>query len=454
EMDLDRVPLREAGMTPSEIMLSESQERMLLVAKEGRQDRVMEIFKKWDLEAAIVGRVTADGHLRVRSGQLVVVDLPAQPLAQEAPVLDRPRKEPAWLAELAQLDLAGIEEPSAAGPILRRLLASPNLCSRRWITEQYDTSVGTNTVLGPGGDAAIIRIKGTSKALALTSDCNPRYCFLDPAQGAALAVAEAALNISCVGGTPLAVSDCLNFGNPERLEIMWQFQQAVSGLGAACRALETPVVSGNVSFYNETEGKGIHPVPTVAMVGLLEEVSRHAGPWARESGDRVLLLGETRDEMGGSEYLAFIHGLERGRPPFLDLRVIRQTGIMVRESVQAGRVRSAHDLSEGGLAVALAEACFGPSGLGMKLHLPSKGLRLDTLLFGESSGRVLLTARPSDVSWLEQRAARAGLPLADLGEVGGDRLHMAVEGTPVVHEPLEELRRVWEEALSLALEVN
>ncbi len=452
ELDLDKVPRRESGMTPYELMLSESQERMLLVARAGREDEVLGIFRKWGLDAEVVGQVTDSGRVRVRSGGAIAVDIPARPLAEESPVYDRPRQEPAWLAELARLDLDGIPEPDDAGQVLERLLASPNLCSRDWIAQQYDTSVRTNTVVGPGGDAAVVRIKGTARGVALTTDCNPRYCFLDPFQGAALAVAEAARNIACAGGEPLAITDCLNFGNPERPEIMWQFERAVAGLGEACRALGTPVVSGNVSFYNETEGKAIFPTPAVGMIGLLTDVRRHGTPWARQAGDRVLLLGGPVGEVGGSEYLSFIHGVERGKPPYLDLAREKAVIDLVRRAVASGQVRSAHDLADGGLAVALAECLFGPAGLGMDLALDGGGARLDVLLFGEASGRVILTADPSQVPALEKDAAAAGLPLLDLGEVRGESLRLSVDGERVLDRPVAALREAWARALPRAMQ--
>ncbi|MFQ5669542.1 MAG: phosphoribosylformylglycinamidine synthase subunit PurL [Acidobacteriota bacterium] len=452
ELDLERVPRRERDMTPYEVMLSESQERMLLVVRAGREEEVMGIFRKWDLEANVVGRVTDDGRVRVFSGPLLVVDIPARPLAEEAPLYDRPRREPDGLADLAVLDLDGIKEPDDAGEILADLLASPNLCSREWITRQYDTTVRTNTVLGPGGDAAVVRLKGSRKALALTTDCNPRYCQIDPYRGAALAVAEAARNISCVGGEPLAVTDCLNFGKPERPEIMWQFERAVAGLSAACRVLGTPVVSGNVSLYNETEGRAVIPNPTVGMVGLLENAQCHTGPWVREPGDRILLLGVTRNEIGATEYLASCHGLERGHPPFLDLPGERATSALVREGIRQGRITAAHDVSEGGLAVALAEMLFGGCETGMDVALAASGLRLDVLLFGESGPRVVLAAPAQEVAWMEKQAAAAGLEIADLGEVRGDRLRVRVDGEEAICRKTADLFRVWSGALPAAME--
>jgi phosphoribosylformylglycinamidine synthase II len=452
-MDLDKVPRRETNMTPYDLMLSESQERMLLVTRPGREQEVAAIFSKWGLDAAVVGQVTDSGRVQVTSAGKMVVDMPAHPLAEEAPVYNRPMKEPEELAELQRLDPESIPEPSDMGAILEKMLADPNLCSRQWVARQYDTTVRTNTVLGPGGDAAVIRIKGTSKALAITTDCNPRYCQLDPYQGAVAAVAEAVRNVSCTGAEPLAITDCLNFGSPERPEIMWQFARAVTGLGDACRAFATPVVSGNVSFYNETEGRAVAPTPTVGMVGLLEDVQRHATPWVRSQGDRVILLGGTCDHLGASEYLSFIHGHERGRPPSVDLKLENATAGVVREAICAGEAVSAHDLSEGGLAIALAECLFAPDGtLGMDLALPASAGRLDALLFGEGGARFIITVPVDKVAKLENRASGAGVDLIDLGEVRWDRLSLRVAGEKVLDHPVADLRAIWSGALPHLME--
>ena len=440
-------------MTPYDLMLSESQERMLLVTRPGREHEVAAIFSKWGLDAAVVGQVTDSGRVQVTSGGKMVVDMPAHPLAEEAPVYNRPMQEPAELAELQRLDPESIPEPSDLGAVLEKMLADPNLCSRQWIARQYDTTVRTNTVLGPGGDAAVIRIKGTNKALAITTDCNPRYCQLDPYQGAVAAVAEAVRNISSVGAEPLAITDCLNFGSPERPEIMWQFARAVKGLGDACRAFATPVVSGNVSFYNETEGRAVAPTPTVGMVGLLEDVQRHATPWVHEAGDRVILLGGSCDHLGASEYLAFIHGHERGRPPEVNLDQEKAAAAVVRQAVQAGEVSSAHDLSEGGMAVALAECLFGPGQrLGMDLTLPAPAGRLDALLFGEGGARYILTVPAGKMAAMERRASAAGVDLIDLGEVRSDRLCLRVAGEKVFDHPVPDLRAIWAGALPELME--
>ncbi len=452
ELDLDRVPRREKGMSPFELMLSESQERMLLVTRPGREAEVAAIFSKWGLDAEVVGRVTDTGRVQVRSEGETVVDMPAHPLAEEAPVYNRPMARPEWLAAMQELDEAQVPEPGDMGAVLEDLLSSPNLCSRGWIARQYDTTVRTNTVLGPGADAAVIRLKGTHKAVAMTTDCNPRYCLLDPREGAAMAVAEAARNISCVGGEPLAITDCLNFGSPERPEIMWQFAEAVAGMGDACRALETPVVSGNVSFYNETEGRAVAPTPTVGMVGLLEDVRCHVGPWVQAEGDRVVLVGGLTQHLGASEYLALIHDREAGLPPRVDLDREKAHGHLIRSAVREGELHSAHDLSDGGLAVALAEMLFARDGrLGMDLRLAPPSGRLDATLFGEAGARYLVTLPTACMAAFERRASMARADLLDLGEVRSDRLRLRIGTEAVIDREVDSLRRTWAEALPRAM---
>src|SRR2546426_2658917 len=343
EIDLDRVPLREEGMTPYEIMLPESQERMLLVATPQTERRVREVFEKWDLDASIIGRVTDTGRVRVTSKGQVVADAPARALVDDAPRYKRPSARPPWQDGLAEPVPGSIKDISDGTKALAALSTSLNLCSREEVYGEYDHMVRSNTVVRPGSDAAIIRLKGTRYALALTVDCNARHCYLDPAEGARLAVAEAARNLACAGAVPLGTTDCLNFGNPEKPEVMWQFEQSIDGIADACRALETPIVGGNVSFYNETEGKGIHPTPTIAMVGFLEDVKGALTQWFRKEGDVVLLLGEPAGSLAGSEYLALLHGLEAGRPPPGDLARQKAPHAPPRAARDAGLIASAHD---------------------------------------------------------------------------------------------------------------
>jgi len=445
-LDLDRVPLREEGMTPYEILLSESQERMLLVARAGAEAGVADVFARWDLEAVVIGQITGDGCFRARWHGNEVCALPVDALTTEAPVYRRPAHEPARLDELQRLDLATVPIPTDLGSTLLTLLESPNLCSREWVYRQYDQFVGGNTILRPGGDAAVVRIEGTRRALALTLDCNQRYNQLDPYLGAVLSVVEAARNCVAVGARPLAVSDCLNYGNPERPEVMWEFQHGIAGIRDACLALETPVVSGNVSFYNETEGRNIPPTPTIAMVGLLEDLDQLLTPWWKNEGDVVVLLGRTREELGGSEYLAVVHGQVRGTPPWIDLDAERRLQQVVLTAARERLLRSAHDVGAGGLAVALAECAFGGAGLGVRVRL-EEGVRVDALLFGESQSRMLVSLRRRHLRRLEEIARRDEVPWTVLGEVRG---HAIVIGD-VINLPVDDLRDRWRRALERRL---
>jgi phosphoribosylformylglycinamidine synthase len=452
EMDLDLVPQRADNMTPYEMLLSESQERMLLVARSGQQERVAEIFARWDLDAVVVGRVTGDGRMRIRWYGETVVDIPVAPVSGSAPVLDRPLAEPADLGERQKLDLASIAPEEDLNGALEALLDSPNLGSKDWVTRQYDQLVQGNTVLGPGGDAALVRVKRedgtpTDKGLAMAVDCNPRWCFLDPYEGTKAAVAEAARNVACTGARPLALTNCLNFGNPEKPEIMWEFAEATRGLAEAALALGTPVISGNVSFYNETSGVAIYPTPTIAVVGLLEPWSRHAVSAFAEAGLDIVLLGETREELGGSEWLALRRGIEAGQPPRVDLEHEARLQRLLAAGVQAGEILSAHDVSDGGLALALAECCFtGETLLGARVELEADGLRPDALLFGESTGRVVISTRSADA--LLERASTARIAAACIGRTGGETLTIASAGASAwIEAPVERLHGIWQQAI-------
>jgi len=451
DLDLDKVPAREAGMTPYEFMLSESQERMVIVAKQGREEDVRRVFERWDLHAEVVGRVTDDGLMTVRHGGRIVAELPVKPLADEAPVYDRPAERPKWQDELQTLDLAEIPQPQECGEILLRLLGGANLCSREWVYTQYDSTVRTNTMVEPGpADASVVRIKGTNRALALKSDCNNRYCLLDPHEGAKAAVAEAARNIACVGGKPLAITDCLNFGNPERPETMWQFSRAIDGITEACEALGCPVVSGNVSFYNETAGKGIAPTPMIGMVGLIEDRSSICTADFNGEGDAVILLGETREELGGSEYLAQIHGIERGMPPRVDLKREKALGETLRELIGLGILRNAHDISDGGLAVAVAESCIvGRRRFGCTLELEGKH-RIDALLFGESQGRAVLSCMAENVAYVIETARRCSVPAQRIGTIGerDGRLVIKQNGVTLVDLGIGDIFEAWSGAFA------
>jgi len=449
EIELSQVPLREAGMTPYEILLSESQERMLLVAEKGREDQVKRIFDKWDLDAVVVGRVTGEPLLRALFHGEEVACIPIAALTSEAPVYNRPLRQPQNQEELQRLELERIEEPRDLASVLRLLLDSPNIASKAWLYRQYDHFVQAGTVVAPGADAAVIRVKGTKKGLALTCDGSGRYCYLDPYRGGILAVAEAARNLACVGARPLGLSDCLNFGSPERPEVMWQFSQVIKGMRDGCVALGVPVVSGNVSFYNETDGIPIYPTPVVAMVGLLSDVARHVTPWFKSEGDVVALLGHDREGLGGSEYLKVVHGLVRGKPPEIDLKLERAVQRCCLKAIEKGMIRSAHDISEGGLAVALAECCIGGPGepAGVKIKLKEK-MRADALLFGEAPSRIIVSLKKRHLGGLRQMAAREGVPVEVIGEVGGSSLMIQ----PSVRLPVKELQSIWSSALERRLQ--
>ncbi len=445
ELDLSAVPLREERMTPYEILLSESQERMLLVAKAGTEAEIKRIFDKWDLDAVVIGRVTDGNEFRALFNGVEVARIPISALTKEAPVYHRPAERPKSQDELEQLDLSIIREPKDLGATLKLLLASPNIASKEWVYRQYDYYVRSNTVVAPGADAAVVRVKGTDKGLALTVDGNSRYCYLDPYVGGVLAVAEAARNLSCVGARPIGLTDCLNFGSPENPGVMWQFARVIQGMRDACIALKIPVVSGNVSFYNETDGVPIYPTPTIGMVGLLPEVERVVTPWFKAAGDIVVLLGRTREELGGSEYLKVIHHVVKGTPPWIDLKLEHAIQNCCVDAIDRGIVRSAHDISDGGLAVALAECCMsGPDKpLGVRIEMREM-IRGDALLFSESQSRIIVSLQEKDLGQLQEIASGHGVPLQVIGAVGGSRLSIQ----PILQLPIDELRSIWSSALS------
>ncbi|MBK8726325.1 MAG: phosphoribosylformylglycinamidine synthase subunit PurL [Holophagaceae bacterium] len=473
-LDLDQVPMREEGMTPFELMLSESQERMLLVAKPGHEADVVRVLHKWGLDAVVVGEVTDSGRFIGMWHGEKVIDLPIQPLADAAPKYDRPRSRPEWLdalnAEAMPEDLKAAEVERT----LRRLLAQPTVASKGWIFEQYDGTVRSNTLLMQGrGDAGIIRIKGedgkdTGKAVAMKSDCNGRYAHLDPFWGAAHAVAEACRNVSCVGAEPIGLTDCLNYGNPEKPENMWAFEQGTLGIRQACLALGVPVVSGNVSLYNDTEGVSIFPTPMIGAVGLIEDAAlpvdvhapdatalakvgnRFCGSGFRAAFDGIFLLGETRDELGGSEYLKLRTGRVYGPCPELWLDDEFRLQACVREGIRLGLIRSAHDTSEGGLLTAVLESAF-QGGMGCQLMLTRGGLRLDSLLFGESAGRIVVSVSPDGESALKALCETHRVPFAKLGTTGGKRVTVAVDGQPLLDADAADLAAIHGTALEKAL---
>ena len=435
ELDLDRVPRRETGMTPYEIMLSESQERMLMVLQRGRESEARRIFEKWELDFAIVGRLTDTGRMTVRMNGDVAADLPVAPLADAAPEYDRP-----WTAAAApeQIEPDSVEAPETRGfdgvlDALRRLLASPDLASKRWVWEQYDYLVGGRTIQRPGGDAAVVRIPGSRKALALSVDCAPRYCAAFPRTGGAQAVAECWRNLTAVGARPLAVTDCMNFGSPERPEIMGQFVECIEGMREACLTLDFPVVSGNVSFYNETNGAAVQPTPAVGAVGVIDDVASMATIALKGDGNALVLVGECRGHLGASLYLREIAGRTNGAPPPVDLEAERRNGDFVRRQISAGRVVSCHDVSDGGLLVAVAEMALAsatPTGnaRGALLHLgddPSP----HALAFGEDQGRYVLEVAQDEADALTAAADADGVPMRRIGRCGGAALTVNGEQT-------------------------
>jgi phosphoribosylformylglycinamidine synthase subunit PurL len=447
EIDVSLVPQRESGMTPYEIMLSESQERMLLVAKKGREAEIERIFEKWDLHAVQIGHVTTDGRLRVLSRGDVVADIPNKALTDEAPKYRRPMTEPAYLKEAQALDLADVETSASPQDVFLRLLASPNIASKRWVYRQYDHMVRTNTLVLPGMGAGVVRVKGTKRALALSVDCNGRFVYLDPFVGAQLAVAEASRNVACAGALPIGATNCLNFGNPQKPEVMWQFARAVEGMGEACRALGIPITGGNVSLYNETDGSAVLPTPVLGVVGLIEDAATVVQRTFRAAGDAVILLGESRPELGGSEFLSVMHGLTRGVPPVLDLQREAALQRILVDGAAAGLIRSAHDCAEGGAAVTVAECCFDTT-LGVDVNLAAVATSAGSLtdiatLFGESASRVVVSTTAGRAHELVALATAAGVPATQIGTVGGERIRITIGGRTVIDQAVAKAEQIW-----------
>jgi phosphoribosylformylglycinamidine synthase len=438
-IDVSLVPRRERGMTPYDVMLSESQERMLVVVQRGREREVETIFHAWDLTSAVIGEVTDDGHLTVVDGRDAVAHLPIKLLTDGAPA----RRLVAFAPEPPfGLEIDALPPLADAGATLLRLLASPNLSSRRGVFRRYDHMVGDATVVPPGGDAAMLRVKGTRLGLAVTTDCNARYCHLDPHLGAQLAVAEAARNIVATGARPLAVTDCLNFANPDRPEVYWEMEETIAGLAYACRALEVPVVSGNVSLYNDSNGdSAIYPTPVIGMVGLIDDYNKRLSAGFRNEGDFVLLIGSSHNDLGGTEYLKVEHGYVAGRPPALDLTREQAVNRLVLAAAQSGYLNSAHDCAEGGMLVALAECCLlGGIGLRCPAIRPEPPLRLDAAFFGESPSRYIVSVPSRAMPELQSLARRHHVELSLLGLTGGDTLEF--EGQ--LKLSLDQLRESWE----------
>jgi len=419
EIDLAKVPKREPGMTPYEILLSESQERMLIIAKRGQENVVREIFDKWDVSCAEIGRVTDDGMMRVRNNGSVAAEIPAKPLAEEAPLYSREAKAPANIPKLDLGSLTKIDNHSA----LHQLLTDPTIASKNWVYRQYDHTVRTGTLVKPGSDAAVYYVRYANKILAATSDCNSLYCRLDPREGGKAAVAEAARNLTCSGAKPLAVTDNLNFGNPYKPENFWQLREAVEGIAEACRAFGTPVTGGNVSLYNESPAGVVDPTPTVGMVGLIDDERHITTQWFKKATDTIILVGEIGNELGGSHFLKVCHARKEGPPPHVDLANEIKVQDAVRSLIREGLVKSAHDCSEGGLAVALAESCFNPTGLyGAAVDLGAHDLRTDQVLFNESQARIVISVAAENLQKTMSILQERGVPHRNLGTVTGDEL--------------------------------
>ncbi|MBA4495487.1 phosphoribosylformylglycinamidine synthase subunit PurL [Paenactinomyces guangxiensis] len=450
DLNLDLVPQREVGMTPYEIMLSESQERMLLVVEKGREQEIKQICDKWGLQSAVVGRVTEGNRYRIYHQGDLVADIPVNTLVDDAPVYNRDARVPAYYEAYKDVHPEEQLRDLNAEEALIRVLSSANMGSKRWVYQQYDHMVRTSTAVCPGSDAAVVVIRGTEKALAMSTDGNGRYVYLDPEQGGRIAVAESARNVVCSGAEPLGITDCLNFGSPEKPEVYWQLSKAIDGMAEACRMLNTPVVGGNVSLYNETKGVPIYPTPVVGMVGLIEKREHITTQAFKNTGDVILLLGETYAELGGSELQQAVTGSVSGRPPVLDLEKERTLQQTVLKAIRAGLISSAHDLSEGGLALGLAESCIsGQKGAKVKV---TTGLTALAHLFSESQSRIILTVAPENTDKVISLTKENGVPCTLIGEVTDElKLHVEVNGKPAISQSVKTLTKLWEEAIPCAM---
>ncbi|HEX7281735.1 MAG TPA: phosphoribosylformylglycinamidine synthase subunit PurL [Vicinamibacterales bacterium] len=449
-VDVAHVPQRETGMIPYEIMLSESQERMLLVVERGREREVEAVFEKWDLHAVKVGEVTEGTRLKIHEHGVLVADVPNRALTDEAPVYNRPMQEPPWQKDVQQLSLEALGAPPPAQQAFDQLIAVPTIASKRWAYRQYDHTVGTNTIAQPGMSAAVVRVKGTNRGLAISVDGNGRFCYLDPYIGAKLAVAEAARNVACAGGEPIGATNNLNFGNPERPEIMWQIGEAVRGIGDACRALQVPITGGNVSLYNETEGRAIFPTPVLGVVGLLDDASRTATRAFKRAGATVVLLGDNRGELGGSEYLATMHGKVAGQPPAIDLHREAALQRLIVKLIREQLIESAHDCSEGGLAIALAECTFDNGGIGVTANIAGEAaaaFSVNAVLFGESASRIVISVDSARLDAVLSAATAAAIPAVEIGNTGGDRIRISVGGRSAIDSAVADAERAWATAI-------
>jgi phosphoribosylformylglycinamidine synthase subunit PurL len=440
-VDLDRVPARETGMSAYELMLSESQERMLVVVDKGHEDEIRAIFDKWDLHAEIIGEVIDEDRLYISYRGKLVASIPPETLVLGggAPVYIREAIRPDYLDTVNVLDLNSVPEPADPGAVLLALMGTPDIASKRWVYEQYDSMVRTNNIVMTGGDAALVYVKEGYKGLAVKTDCNGRYVYLNPRRGAQIAVAESARNVACTGATPVAVTNCLNFGNPYKPGVYWQFKEAIAGIGEACRVFDTPVTGGNVSFYNESPTASVYPTPVIGMLGVLEDIRKAPRSYFRNDGRVVLLLGATRGHLGGSTYLAAIHERVAGDAPELDLKKELRLYGLLAALVDATLIESAHDCADGGLAVALAESCIldERKRIGATVRLDGSGMRTDQLLFGEDQSRVIVSCAQENASAIEKLARAASIECASIGTTGGNAL--VIEG--ILDVPVEELGR-------------
>jgi len=453
EIELAKVPRREENMQPWEVMMSESQERMLVCVKKGKEKEIQNIFHKWDLNAEVIGFVTDDRMIRVKDNGSVVAEIKTKALA-EAPIYDMPYKKPDYQDELNKLELESVPEPKNYNKVLLRLLESPSICSKHWVYEQYDHMVQTNTVSLPGSDAAVLRLKGTKKAIAATTDCNSRYCYLNPYRGAQIAVAEASRNIVCSGGEPAAVTDCLNFANPEKPGRFWQFKNCIEGIVEACKGFKIPVISGNVSFYNESAKSAIYPTPTIGMIGILEDIKHACTQYFKKPNEIILLLGKTKEELGGSEYLKEIHGAVKGDAPELDLGLEKAVQSTALKAIQKGLVSSAHDCSEGGLAVTLAESCITDKEnmIGAVIDKKEFPCRKDAVLFGESQSRIIISCKKSSVDKILKIAAKYKAPIKVIGKTRCEKSLKILDDKKVLIDiPLGKLSAAWRDALEKLL---
>ncbi len=441
KMDLNKVPLREEGMEPYEVMMSESQERMLLCVKKGKEKIIQKIYKKWGLEAVAIGKVIKEKKLTIDWKGRRVCSSPTYALA-DAPIYDMPYKK----VQQPSVHIKKIKQPKDLNKVLLQLLSSPNIASKKAIYEQYDHMVQVNTSVYPGGDASVIRVKGKKWGIAATTDCNSRYCFLNPYKGAQIAVAEACRNLVVTGADPAAVTDCLNFGNPEKPDRYYYFKRSVEGISDICRAWKLPVVSGNVSFYNESPTGAIYPTPAIGMIGIVPDVEKRVSSEFKNNGDIIILLGENKEELGGSEYLKVVHSKEEGPPPELNLKLEKRVQKACYDAIQVGIINSAHDVSDGGLAICLAEGCI-LGGKGAHVALDDK-IRLDTLLFGESQSRIVLTISPENIFSLQDILMLGKVPFKIIGKVAGKKLDITHGKKKLINQPLTKLNKSYYNAIS------